>query len=73
MILNGSVSQTHLLSLLVQLILVLHLVLCTCIIFLCVLNILDILDVRVQIIDLDFNVDVNGRTCFVWCFVEILA
>lgn len=60
---HSSVGEAHLRELLLQLLLV-HLVFGACVVFV-VLDVLNVLDVRVQVVDLDFEVDVNRGTGFV--------
>jgi hypothetical protein len=65
--LDGSVGQAHLLNLLLQLVLMLHLVFGTCVIFLGILYILYVLDICIQVVDLDLKIDVNGRAHLIRC------
>ena len=71
--LDGSVGQAHLLNLLLQLVLVLHLVFGTCVIFLSILYILYVLDICIQIVDLNLEIYVNGRARLIWCFAKVFA
>jgi hypothetical protein len=71
--LDSSVGQAHLLNLLLQLVLMLHLVLGTCVIFLGILYILDVLDIGIQVVYLDLEIDVDGRACLIWCLAKVFA
>lgn len=71
--LDGSVGQAHLLNLLLQLVLMLHLVFGTCVIFLGILYILYVLDICIQIVDLNLEIYVNGRARLIWCFAKVFA
>jgi len=71
--LDSSVGQAHLLNLLLQLVLMLHLVFGTCVIFLGILYILYVLDICIQVIYLDLKIDVNGRTRLIWCLAKVFA
>lgn len=71
--LDGSVGQAHLLNLLLQLVLMLHLVFGTCVIFLGILYVLYVLDICIQIVDLNLEIYVNGGACLVWCLAEVFA
>jgi hypothetical protein len=71
--LDSSVGQAHLLNLLLQLVLMLHLVFGTCVIFLGILYILYVLDICIQVIYLDLKIDVNGRARLIWCLAKVFA